>query len=124
MYCGVAPSRKIIDALTRSTLNVLNELGSSVSSAILYHLQRQLSVTEGELFEDPNRFASSLESVFGSGAYVLEKKIIDSMCSELKIKLDRNSGGSFIDKFYEICSKDKTTRHFQLGALEESMKHY
>jgi hypothetical protein len=119
----IDPSRRVIDALTHSTLNVLNELGSGVSSAVLYHIQRQLSVTQEALFEDPNRFVSSFEGLFGSGALLLEEKIIDSMCSELKVKLDKSSGGSFIAKFHEICSKETRTRHFQLDALEESMKH-
>lgn len=122
MYCRVTPSRKIIDALAHSAQDVLSELGSGVSSSVLYHLQRKLSVTQEELFEDPDRFASGLESVFGVGAYLLEEKIIDSMCSELGIKLERNAG-SFINRFYEICSRDTTKRNYQFGALEESMKH-
>ncbi len=122
METAILPPRKVLEALEHSTTKVLQELGPSVHEAVMFHLERIMNVPREKVFDDPSRFAATLEKVFSVGAPIVEEKIIRSMCDELHIGRVPESG-TFLDKISRLIAMESPRRRFQLGALEQSMDH-
>jgi hypothetical protein len=86
---------KIID-------RVLNQIfGKEASSLIYKHLERNYSIKRNEVGEKLELFAEGLENFLKSGAYVIERKILDDIWSsygevrKLQVEKPRREG-SFV----------------------------
>ncbi|MHB8567143.1 MAG: hypothetical protein ACYC7D_11495 [Nitrososphaerales archaeon] len=123
METTILPTKKVTEVFSRATRKVLEELGSGVPDAVLFHVEKMMNVSRSEIFEDPVRFAEALDKVFSVGAPIVEEKIIQLMCIELHIDYDQTHG-NFQDKIATICAKDSSKRTFKLGALEQTMHRY
>ena len=75
----------------------LRILGESSRKAILYHLERDYSVTKRKVPEHPEAFRKGLESIFGAGSLVIERSILKYLYSKLGLKLEENRNCRFID---------------------------
>lgn len=82
----------------------LETLGESGKHMIFFHLDKSYSIKKHEIPKNPEAFAEGLEKIFGAGASVLEKLIVKSLCSKLRLELENVESGSFAD--YVKCVKE------------------
>lgn len=61
-------------------------LGESPRKAIYFHLERSYSLKKHEIPQKLGVFAFGLEEMFGSGAIVIEKVIMEKLYSKLGLK--------------------------------------
>jgi len=70
------------DKITKIIDRVLTQIfGKEASSLIYKHLERNYSVRRNEVGEKLELFAEGLETFLKSGAYVIERKILDDIWS-------------------------------------------
>ena len=70
------------DKVARVIDRVLNQIfGKEASSLIYKHLERNYSIKRNEVGEKLELFAEGLENFLKSGAYVIERKILDDIWS-------------------------------------------
>ena len=70
------------DKVARVIDRVLNQIfGKDASSLIYKHLERNYSIKRNEVGEKLELFAEGLENFLKSGAYVIERKILDDIWS-------------------------------------------
>jgi len=70
------------DKITKIIDRVLTQIfGKEASSLIYKHLERNYSVRRNEVGEKLELFAEGLETFLKSGAYIIERKILDDIWS-------------------------------------------
>ena len=70
------------DKITKIIDRVLTQIfGKEASSLIYKHLERNYSVRRNEVGEKLELFAEGLETFLKSGAYIIERKILDDIRS-------------------------------------------
>jgi hypothetical protein len=72
-------------------------LGESSRKAILYHLEKDYSVTKEKIPERMEAFMEGLQSIFGAGALVIERSISERLYSELGVKYEEKKRCRFVD---------------------------
>lgn len=77
----------------------LDELGSSVKIALLYHLERK-GVKLKDVYENPSKFESAVKSMFGPAGEVLFSFILDRVSKEIGV--DPPTGGSFTSRVEKL----------------------
>jgi ribosomal protein L5 len=92
------------DKITKIIDRVLTQIfGKEASSLIYKHLERNYSVRRNEVGEKLELFAEGLETFLKSGAYVIERKILDDIWSSydevrrLQVEKPRREG-SFVSE--------------------------
>jgi len=92
------------DKITKIVDRVLTQIfGKEASSLIYKHLERNYSVRRNEVGEKLELFAGGLETFLKSGAYVIERKILDDIWSSydgvrrLQVEKPRREG-SFVNE--------------------------
>lgn len=65
-----------------------NLMGSSAVRAMFWHFEQKHMVNRQKIWEDPEAFLASLEDLFGPGAAVLERAILDGLFSKIGLKSD------------------------------------
>jgi ribosomal protein L5 len=92
------------DKITKIIDRVLTQIfGKEASSLIYKHLERNYSVRRNEVGEKLELFAEGLETFLKSGAYVIERKILDDIWSSydevrrLQVEKPRREG-SFVNE--------------------------
>ncbi len=71
-------------ALVEAVHEGLNSISPSISDTVLFHLQRANAICMDQNFVDAEMFDDGLKKLFGFGAVVIEKKILEF----LYVKLD------------------------------------
>jgi len=79
----------------------LNSISPSISDVVLFYLQKKAPIRFDQYIIDPEAFDDGLKGIFGYGAEVIEKKILE--CLYLKLKVSRKIKGDF--KFTEEVKK-------------------
>ena len=75
----------------------LRILGESSRKAILYHLEKDYSITRTKIPEHTEAFTKGLESIFGAGSLVIERSILKYLYSKLGLKYEEKRNCRFID---------------------------
>jgi hypothetical protein len=64
---------------------------------VFFHLEKDCSISKPNIPEKSESFAKGPEKIFGAGALVLEKHIIKSLYSRLRLKYDERKDYAFED---------------------------
>ncbi len=80
-------------------------LGESVKQTLYFHLERMSPVQKKSIADNPQAFISNLEGIFGAGAKVIEKNIVEQLFSELGLELEEKVDYSFVDYVKEARTK-------------------
>lgn len=75
----------------------LRILGESSRKAILYHLEKDYSITRAKIPERTESFAKGLEGIFGAGSLVIERSILKCLYSKLRLEYEEKKNRRFID---------------------------
>jgi hypothetical protein len=82
----------------------LKSISPSVPSVVIFYLKRNKSIRSNECIDDPEAFEEGLKKIFGFGAKVIEKKILEILY--VKLELPRKIENDF--KFSEEVKKAQT----------------
>ena len=63
----------------------LSSICSSAASSVLFFLEKSGSIKSTSNIENLKTFEEGLERIFGFGAIVIEKKILEVLCMRLKL---------------------------------------
>jgi len=68
----------------------MDVLGQESKKVLYYHLEKGFGVRRSDIVDRPQEFVNALRSIFGTGAYVLEKAIVKEiqMASDVFIESD------------------------------------
>jgi hypothetical protein len=82
----------------------LSFLGESGKHMVLFHLERNYSISRYEIPKNPEVFIAGLERIFGAAASVLEKIILKCMYSKLGLKYEEKEGQTLTDCLKEVAA--------------------
>jgi len=72
-------------------------LGESARKAIYFHLKKDFSITKENAAGRMEAFARGLESIFGAGALVIERSILNVLYSKLELSYENNEDSGFVE---------------------------
>jgi len=99
------------EQVARVIEKVLNQVFGEEAAILIYkHLERNFSLKRNELGQKIEVFANGLEDFLTSGAYVIERKIIEDIRSShgllRRLELEKiNNKGDFISKMKLLMHK-------------------
>jgi hypothetical protein len=73
----------------------LKELGQSVRKVVYFHLEKNFGIKKYEIPVEPKAFCRALHAIFGQGANVIEKLIVQRI--QEKFGLSLNSQTSLVE---------------------------
>ena len=77
--------------------NGLNVLGNSGKQMLFFYLEQSYSLKKHEIAQKPEVFEAAIHQIFGAGAPVLEKLIVESVYSKLGLKYHEKKKYTFSD---------------------------
>ena len=80
---------------------MMDLLGETVASIVIYHLEKDFSLRIEEIPEKPDRFEYAIKDLFGEGARIIEEKITEELYRRLGLNYRRVKGYSFVDYIKE-----------------------
>ena len=80
----------------------LNSIGASIPSAIIPYLEKDGSIGPGRVINDPDAFDEGLKKIFGFGAKVIEKKILENLYVKLRIQQEVQDNFSFPEEIKNV----------------------
>jgi len=80
----------------------LKSIGASVPYAILPYLEKNGSVGPGGVINDPKAFDKGLKKIFGFGAEVIEKKILEILYVKFQIPEEVEDNFDFLEKIQNV----------------------
>lgn len=96
--------------LSQAVHEGLNSIGSTVLSAILPYLKKDGSIGKEGVVNDPEIFDESLTRIFGFGAKVIEKKILEILYIKLQIDEKVESGFNFPEEIRNVQKMISSTK--------------
>ncbi len=88
-------------AFEKAVSKALQEMGASVQTAVLYHLERVQGISATELMKNPEIFSDALQKIFATGTSIIEEKILQVMCRDLGVEYEKTQG-TFVQKLQLI----------------------
>jgi hypothetical protein len=70
----------------------LKELGESAIKVVYFHLEKNFGIRKNEIPVKPMAFSQALHSIFGQGANVIERLIVQKIEEKFKLRLDPQTG--------------------------------
>lgn len=70
-------------------------LGENARKAIYFHLEKDYSLNKEMIPENMEAFVNGLEHIFGVGSTVIERSILEHLCSKLGVNCEKDC--RFID---------------------------
>lgn len=71
----------------------LGIVGSSIPSVVFFYLKKKESIQSDQFIDDPQALDEGLKEIFGFGAKVLEKKVLEVLY--VKLEVQRTIEGDF-----------------------------
>jgi hypothetical protein len=99
--------RDVEQILAESVDEGLKILGDSGKQAILFYLEKNFSVRKHDIPKKPEAFADGLKKIFGEGAYVIQKVILENFYSKLGLKYEEKENYTFLDYLREVNHGEK-----------------
>ena len=96
--------RNIFAEAVEEALDTLSESGKQ---AVLYYIEKNFSIKKEEIPNKPEAFAEALQKIFGLGAYVIQKLILQKFYFKLGLEYGVKNGYTFIDYLNEAVSSQK-----------------
>jgi hypothetical protein len=94
--------KDIEQIIAESVEEGLKVLGDSGKQAILFYLEKSFSVKKHEIPQKPEVFADGLKKIFGEGAHVIQKVILENLYSRLGLKYEEKENHTFVDYLRDV----------------------
>jgi hypothetical protein len=103
-------------------------LGPSARKAIYFHLEKNYSITQDQIPENMKAFTESLARMFGAGAQVIERLILEDLQTQLGLKIEKSGDSNFLnclDKAKEMYLDKTETQTEPMGRpqLQSALKY-
>ena len=103
-------------------------LGPSARKAIYFHLEKNYSITQDQIPENMKAFTESLARMFGAGAQVIERLILEDLQTQLGLIIEKSGDSNFLnclDKAKEMYLDKTETQTEPMGRaqLQSSLKY-
>ena len=76
----------------------LSSISPSISSAVFFYLKKNASIQSDQYIDDPEAFEEGLRKLFGFGAKVIEKRILEVLYVKLDAPQKIEDSFKFIDE--------------------------
>jgi len=76
----------------------LNSIGPSITDAVLFYMKKKAAIQLDRHDLDPEIFDGCLRGIFGWGAEIVEKKILECLYLKLEVQIKIESGFVFADE--------------------------
>jgi hypothetical protein len=91
----------------------LSSICSSATSSVLFFLEKNGAIKSTSNIENLTAFSEGLERIFGFGAIVIEKKILEALCARLRLPDPKENRNNFefaeeIEKAIELHEAKNT----------------
>lgn len=98
--------KKFNNILLKAVDEAFETFGASVKKALYFHLERAFSVERETICKNPSEFSDGLERIFGLGAKIIEKLIIENVCNKTgcRLRIDPQKC-SFVENLEKIKEK-------------------
>lgn len=93
---------KLGEVLYQAAYEGLNSICTSIPNVILSYLEKEGVVGPGQIIKNPQTFDEELKKMFGFGANVLEKKILEILYDKLKIDREARDNVSFPEEIQAV----------------------
>jgi len=112
-------SKKLrLDAVLFQAANEgLDSIGASISLAILPYLEKNGVVGPGPIIKDAEAFDKGLRDIFGFGAELIERRILEILCAKLQLSNRIERSFSFPQKIEDL-QRIFETKEIQVSMLE------
>lgn len=80
----------------------LSSISPSIPPVVFFYLQKNASIRSDQYIDDPQAFDEGLEKIFGFGAKVIEKKILEVLYSKIEIPLKIEGDFNFAEEVKNI----------------------
>lgn len=108
----VAEAPDIQTTIVECIDSALRELGHSVGEVVFFHIEQNFGISKEEIPAQPEAFSQALHSIFGQGANVLERLVVQKIQERFKSRLKPET--SLVEAIQEI--KKLTSRfHYASG---------
>lgn len=94
----------------------LNSISPSVSTIVFFYLKKSASVRFDESVVEPEALEEGLEKIFGVGAKVIEKKILEVLYVKLEVPLKIEDDFEFAE---EVRNVQKLLESDELELLDQ-----
>jgi hypothetical protein len=85
-------------------------LGEEPRKAIYYHLNKRFSLQKEEIPGDTDKFSQALNTIFGSGAEVIEKLIVKNLYTKLNLNFEEKASfeiDDYINLAREVAKREQ-----------------
>ncbi len=96
----------------------LLDICSSAAPSVLFFLEKSGSIKSRTKIENLEIFAQGLESIFGFGAKIIEKRILVTLCTKLQVP----EPGDLPDDFEFAETIERTIRLFTMKVVQETKR--
>jgi len=97
---------RLDDLLLSAVDEALNQVFKKEGTEAIYNiLGDKCHLKLEEIAEKPEDFAASLKTLLGSAAPIMEKFILENLCSKLQLKFEEKQGYKFSDYMKELREK-------------------
>jgi hypothetical protein len=76
----------------------LRNIGPSIAPVVLSYMNKKASVRSDNYANDPEAFDESLKEIFGFGAKVIEKSILETLYGKLQSPKEVNHDFNFVEE--------------------------
>jgi hypothetical protein len=84
--------------LTEAVHEGLDSIGPSITDAVLFYMKKKAAIQLDRHDLDPVVFDGCLKGLFGWGAEIVEKKILECLYLKLEVRIKIGSGFVFADE--------------------------
>jgi hypothetical protein len=84
--------------LTEAVHEGLSSISPSIPSVVFFYLKKDGSIQSDYLIDDLEAFEGGLKKIFGFGAKVIEKKILEALYIKLQVTRDIKDDFEFVEE--------------------------
>ena len=85
-------------ALTEAVQEGLDSIGPSITEAVLFYMKKKAAIQLDNHNLDPETFDVCLKGLFGWGAEIVEKRILECLYLKLEVRIKIERGFVFADE--------------------------
>lgn len=97
--------RELEKRIVKCIDHVLLQLGKNIRYVIYWYLEKEFGIKKEDIPKRPKEFIRALETVFGSGAKVMERLMIDVMEEEFKLNLQVEDLEEAVQEVYRAAGR-------------------
>jgi len=102
----VKRTEKLNDLLLSAVDEALKQVFHEAGAEVIYSfLENKCHLKREEFAVKPEDFSAALERLLSSAAPVIEKKILENLCSRLQLEYEEKEGYGFSDYLNELREK-------------------